>query len=224
MEVLDTLRALRQTHPQLRMVFTGSIGLHHVISSLKDAGYANAPTNDMLPLELLPLEAEHAQSLARQLLEGEGIAMNDARAVAATIAAAVDNVPFYIHHVVSRLKRSGGSATIDVANKAVAALLTEAQDPWELRHFRTRINQYYGEARRTAVLTILDFLAVAENPLPISELLNSLKSQLGAVDRESMLQLLTLLQRDHYTARNEEGAYFFRFPLIKRWWRIDRGL
>jgi hypothetical protein len=35
MEVLDTLRSLRQMHPKLRMVFTGSIGLHNVITSLK---------------------------------------------------------------------------------------------------------------------------------------------------------------------------------------------
>src|SRR3989338_3294659 len=48
MEVLDTLRSLRQTHANLRMVFTGSIGLHQVISSLKHSGYANDPTNDML--------------------------------------------------------------------------------------------------------------------------------------------------------------------------------
>ena len=52
MEVLDTLRSLRQmsgnqSPSKLRMVFTGSIGLHHVISSLKQAGYANAPTNDL---------------------------------------------------------------------------------------------------------------------------------------------------------------------------------
>ena len=47
MEVLDLLRALRQTHAGLRMVITGSIGLHHVLSSLKDKNYANSPTNDM---------------------------------------------------------------------------------------------------------------------------------------------------------------------------------
>jgi hypothetical protein len=39
MEVLDTLCALRQTYPQLRMVYTGSIRLHHVVNKLKDAGF-----------------------------------------------------------------------------------------------------------------------------------------------------------------------------------------
>ncbi len=32
MEVLDTLRSLRQMHSAVRMVFTGSIGLHHVVA------------------------------------------------------------------------------------------------------------------------------------------------------------------------------------------------
>lgn len=36
MELLDTLRALRQQHAdKLRMVFTGSLGLHHIVRALK---------------------------------------------------------------------------------------------------------------------------------------------------------------------------------------------
>ena len=35
-EVLDTLRSLRQEYPDLRMVFSGSIGLHHVLGSIRD--------------------------------------------------------------------------------------------------------------------------------------------------------------------------------------------
>ena len=31
MEILDSLRSLRQTYPDIRMVFSGSIGLHHII-------------------------------------------------------------------------------------------------------------------------------------------------------------------------------------------------
>ncbi|MFM7580397.1 MAG: hypothetical protein ACKO5Q_26120, partial [Microcystaceae cyanobacterium] len=32
MDLLDSLRHLRQTHEQVRMVYTGSIGLHHVLT------------------------------------------------------------------------------------------------------------------------------------------------------------------------------------------------
>ena len=71
MDVLDTLRALRQTHSRLRMVFTGSVGLHHVLGALQRAGHGNAPTNDMLFVDLPSLSREDAMGLAWSLLRGE---------------------------------------------------------------------------------------------------------------------------------------------------------
>jgi hypothetical protein len=29
---------------------------------------------------------------------------------------------------------------------------------------------------------------------------------------------------DHYLSRDSGGGYRFRFPLIRRWWKLDRGL
>ena len=43
-------------------------------------------------------------------------------------------------------------------------------------------------------------------------------------DREALLSLLKLLVQDHYLSRDSDGAYQFRFPLIKRWWKINRSL
>ena len=60
MEILDTLRSLRQTYPDVRMVFTGSIGLHHIISKLRQVGYSNDPTNDMYPVDISPLSLSRA--------------------------------------------------------------------------------------------------------------------------------------------------------------------
>jgi hypothetical protein len=80
MEMLDTLRSLRQMHSDLRMVFTGSVGLHNVITSLKRAGYANDPTNDMDTIDVPPLSPAAAQELVCQLLEGEGISADNLQA------------------------------------------------------------------------------------------------------------------------------------------------
>ncbi|NKB18523.1 MAG: hypothetical protein HC770_11665 [Pseudanabaena sp. CRU_2_10] len=77
MSVLDNFRAIRQTYGNIRMVYTGSIGLHHAIAKLRDAGYKNAPINDMYPLNLPPLEDKDALDLAQQLLKGEKIATTD---------------------------------------------------------------------------------------------------------------------------------------------------
>ncbi|MEZ5602385.1 MAG: hypothetical protein R3F36_16280 [Candidatus Competibacteraceae bacterium] len=42
MDLLDTLRGLRQTHANLRMIYTGSIGLHHIVTALREEGYVNS--------------------------------------------------------------------------------------------------------------------------------------------------------------------------------------
>ena len=72
-DLLNTLRALRQMYPGFRMVYTGSIGLHHVITSLKRRGMPTIPqmtcTKSMFP------RSRHRmpQELARRLIEGEAI-------------------------------------------------------------------------------------------------------------------------------------------------------
>jgi hypothetical protein len=228
MEVLDTLRSLRQmsgnqSSSKLRMVFTGSIGLHHVISSLKQAGYANAPTNDMYIEELPPLSLTDAQKLALKLLAGEEIPTDDIQGTAKAIAKAVDGIPYYIHHVVDRLKWTYGKANPAIISKFVDACLTDSLDRWDMSHYRQRIDVYYESDKRPFVLNLLDILAVANQPLQSNDLFNRLKSHVETEDSEMVRDVLTLLQRDHYVIQKSDG-YRFRFPLIGRYWRLHRGL
>lgn len=164
MQVLDVLRALRQTHVGLRMVLTGSIGLHHVVRSLKEANYANAPVNDMAKVEVPPLAGEDAALLASELLKGEEIQVMHEADTAAKIAAESDGVPFFIHHIVRALRNRGGEVSTADVGAVVVGQLTDANDPWEL------------------------------------------------------------LERDHYLKRDREGLVQFRFPLIRRWWKLNQGL
>ena len=44
-------------------------------------------------------------------------------------------------------------------------------------------------------------------------------------DTEAFRKRLKLMQRDHYVTQDiNSGGYQFRFDLIRRWWRLDRGL
>jgi len=229
MEVLDTLRSLRQmsgnhSSSKLRMVFTGSIGLHHVIGSLKQAGYANAPTNDMYIEELPPLLPIDAQELAHGLLAGEEIPTDDIQGTAKAIAKAVDGIPYYIHHVVDRLKWTYGKANPGIITKFVDACLTDSLDRWDMSHYRDRIDVYYESDKRPFVLNLLDILAVANQPLQFNDLFNRLKAHVVTEDSEMVRDVLTLLQRDHYIIQKSDGTYRFRFPLIRRYWRLHRGL
>ncbi len=236
MNLLDALRSLRQTHPKLRMVFTGSIGLHHVITSLREAGHTNDSTNDMFTVELDPLRDQDAQLLAAQLINGEELVCGDPMGTARAVANAVDRIPFYIHHVIALIKSRGHVIDSGLAEETVSQAMINAQDPWHLCHYRERMEEYYGQERVPVVLSLLDELAASNEPmhlqLLVSRLGASLKPERSALERdilsgntEPVRRTLDALQRDHYIARRQDdGAYEFRFPLIKRWWRIHRSL
>jgi hypothetical protein len=222
MEVLDFLRALRQTHSGLRMVITGSIGLHHVLSSLRDKDYGNSPVNDMAAIDVPPLAEVDAVRLAKLLIEGEALKSRDQAAAAAAIAREADCFPFYVQNIVRALKVRGLDATPENVAQVVASQLVDANDPWELLHYRERIPLYYRDDQKTVCL-ILDELAVRDTSA-VSELLAMLKGASTFDDRERLLRILSLLERDHYLRRNQDGCFLFRFPLIRRWWKINRGL
>ncbi|MEO8496802.1 MAG: hypothetical protein ABI614_17165 [Planctomycetota bacterium] len=222
MEILDVLRSLRQKHPTFRMVLTGSVGLHHVIGTLKDQGYSNAPVNDMYEIEVPPLEHGDACELARALIAGEHLATESLDETIDAMAKAADCVPFYIHHIVRQLKISNSLANPQSVAKTVLAQLLDANDPWNLGHYRDRIKTYYPGSEKL-VMTILDALALASSPLRTDDILQLVSSTIEFDDRDRLLDLLRLLERDHYLKRRD-GGYTWKFPLIARWWRLDRDL
>ncbi len=226
MEVLDTLRALRQDQGDkgLRMILTGSIGIHHVIHSLKRQNYANSPLNDTFPLEILPLAQAPARELAAKLVAGENIPTQAPDELADSIARIADGFPFYIHHIVKAMKLTGRAASPELVEEIVSGQLLDANDPWELNHYRERIPVYYGKEDEAAVLGILDGVAVRDEPVSISDLLTELKNMGLLADRELLITLLRLVEQDHYLSRDTQGRYQFRFALLKRWWILSRGL
>ena len=236
MEVLDTLRGLRQMHGRVRMVYTGSIGLHHVTTALREAGHANDATNDMRSVEVPELSVEDAAFLARELLKGEELACDDPQATARQLAEEVDCIPFYVHWVVASLKDRGDVASGDLVSQVVSEALVDPQDPWHLGHYRDRLKEYYGQERLPVVLALLDDLSLAPGALALDELASRVAvrvtpdsgetaARILGGDRELLRGILLLLQRDHYLRQQpEDGSYRFRFPLIARWWRVHRNL
>ncbi len=221
MEILDTLRSLRQTYSDLRMVYTGSIGLHNVLTALKRAGYINRPTNDMKTIDVPPLSGDDASELARRLLDGEKIETQEPQLTSQAIANAVDGIPYFIHHIVDQLVAEDREANPASVDEIVNTYLLDPQDPWDLRYYRERIDNYYTDEEKELVLNLLDILAVSNQPLPFDELFNRLLSQLVNAEREKTRDVLTLIQQDHYINLQPNG-YYFRFPVIQRWWRIQR--
>jgi hypothetical protein len=220
MEVLDTLRSLRQMIPKVRMVFTGSIGLHHVITRLKETGYANSPTNDMLTEDVSPLDLEDACDLATRLLSGEQIGVEDDLGLARVIAESVDCFPYYIHHVIDELRWTNAAKTNERVKEIVQANLCDESDRWDLAHYRDRINIYYTGTDQKIALGILDELAATETALPLQVLIERLSVQGTVPDSEQVRKVLKLLARDHYLTKQSDGSHRFKFELIRRYWQL----
>lgn len=220
-EILDVLRSLRNRHANLRMVFTGSVGLANLISSFKGGGYANDPTNDMLALELPPLARGDAEALACRLIVGEKIESDNPARLAECFAEESDNVPFYIHHIAAAL--SGQRASSRDVRDLVSEALVAPHDPWHMKYYRERLDSYYEQDAVRIVLAILDTLACEEAGLSFAELFEHVKACVVVHDTEEIRRLLGLLTVDHYLAR-KNGGYCFRFGLIRRFWSAYRNL
>jgi hypothetical protein len=223
-ELLDTLRSLRMRYDCLRMVYTGSIGLHNVIGSLKKAGNPNDPTNDMFQVEVPPLAVEDAKLLAELLLRGEGLKTKDIPKAALAIATCIDGKPFYIQHLVDRLVNLNREIVLEDIETVLAECISDPQDAWHFNHYIDRIKIYYDASEKALALQILDILSTSKSELDFKGLLNLLKSTKTDEDRELIQEVLTLLARDHYIRFDEKTGYHFYFPLTQRVWRARRGL
>ena len=224
-ELLHTLRVVRQTCEGVRMVFTGSIGLHHVVGFIRPDQYASAPTNDMLTVMLGGLVKDSAMLLARNLFAGERLDVDDEEKAAEAIADCTSGIPFYIQHVVGALSDSQPRRTEAIDQHAVVEIVDRALhdpvDSWEFRQYRQRIDIYYRDHTDLA-LAVLDALAVESQPIGVARLANLVNSRFPASE-EDVRSVVELLQLDHYVVP-ADGGYTFAFDIVDRSWRAQRNL
>ncbi len=224
-EFLDHLRSLRQTVPALRMLFSGSLGMHIVLKNLRETGYTGQPINDMFPFEVPALEGEEAALLAGSLLLGSKVECEDIEASARLIAKAGSYVPYYIEQLVELLRAAGESLIDPKQVTSLPARLFESPgDPGQFKHYNTRLDQYYPEDIILKARGILDVLSFYEQGLVPDELLNLIrhKPKLVTLDPESLIEVLDTLKDDHYLAKHD-GKWAFKLNIVRQWWQSERG-
>lgn len=234
--LLDTLRALRQRHANLRMIFAGSVGLHHVLRELKHTKLASEPVNNMPLVEIGPLDIDSAAILAERLLAAERVTFtSNGKGLAIERLIAVTNqVPFYMERIASQLGLLAHPISASDVEDTFQEQLSTANDPWEMEHFRERLETYYQDSihntqgqplKRSAVArSVLDQLSTLDQPASIDEVLTYLKSQFAIGDRQDVIQTLRWLELDHYLKSDRSKRFEFRFGLLKRWWKLNQGL
>ena len=224
MDILDTLRKARQSDNRLRMIYTGSLGLHHVLTDLQAANYQNAAINDLKAVEVGPLDFQNAKELAWRLINGMEIPSTDPERLAQHVARITNGIPFYIQHLMSGLADADVRCEPETADQLLAQRLTDLTDPWDLGYHVTRITTHYQKPTQAMAFAFLDLLALAPTAQTRDEILSGINPQKVSVDEDTALPILTLLGKDHYITQNENGAYHFRYQFIARVWISKRGL
>ena len=222
-EMLDVLRAAREEHADVRMVLSGSLGIHHVVDQLLTEGGMWVPTHDMLLIDVPPLSRDYAVYLATELLRNERIECEGLEEVAAMIAGEVDNLPYYVHLVVKQLlnyqRMNGAPVDPSMAAQVVAEAVTSSLDPWQLKHYLSRTPVYYREQAELAN-QILDIVATSARPPSFEEIRNGLAAQGKPPEKQQLSDLLDLLCRDYYIDLGPR--YRFRRELVRRAWQARR--
>lgn len=217
---LHMLRRVRQENPgRVVTVLSGSIGFHHVSAD------APATVNDIPKIAVGPIRSDHATYLAECLLLGSGTPTTDRHAVATAIAAAAENVPYYIQHLVAAGRKSWQDTQIAPYPELIDLLVLDAienpYDPWDLRHYRDRLPQYYG-ADAHAIAGLLDIYAHANRPLDVDTVLMRLRAEGSEItDRARLVSSIERLTLDHYLVRAGD-ADRFSSPLLQRAWKAMR--
>lgn len=217
---LHLLRRIRQENPgRVATVLSGSIGFHHVSPD------APSTVNDIPKIAVGPIRSDHATWLAGCLLLGSHTATTDAATVAEAIAAAAENVPYYIQHLVHAAKQMSDRAHLPCHPAEVPGLVTAAindpYDPWDLRHYRDRLEHYYG-TDAGEIGKLLDIYAHASNPLDIESVLQRLRGEESAITaRAQLVSFVERLRLDHYLIRIDDQDRFAS-PLLRRAWRSMR--
>ncbi len=230
-DILDTLRELRQENKNLRMIYTGSIGIHHVLSKVK----TNAPIqsiNDLHIEKLLPILETDAIDMARyRFVEVEKIAPKIDDNLLREICLFCDNVPYYIEKMIKFLDETPSAHDIEIQ---LRQLLRENSSNLNLEHFRSRLKDYYlGEItdvnekkipKYFLAKSLLNYIAVSEDTR-IDDCFSQLKLDyaLSFEHRDEIIELLRLLTEDHYLIKTDKG-YQFAFSMIRNWWIEAEGL
>jgi Ribonuclease R winged-helix domain len=228
-EILNLLHTIRAEYPRVRMILTGSVGLHHILNKLRQSGFNNPVNNDMDVLSVAPLEKDFAIGFARSLLESNNIQCQDLAATAATIAQEVDNIPFYINGIVKRFRYHPQDIPlildVEMIQQEVRALLVDPDNKSQMKNYLDRIENYYGKIDSELVRLILDVVAEEEQPIATKDIIKSINNASSPpIAEQSIRDLLKLLEQDHYLIKDPNNLkYTFRYSLIRRYWQCQRG-
>ena len=227
--LVDTLRALDNEIKNLRFVFTGSIGLHHIAKVITD-GSNSEPFNNLDRIELKPLTKEYAEEMIINLFEEEKVNYNSDEKIVNLIYSECDGVPFYMEKIIKRLgvKEGIDSIDYDMVKDEIELMIVDHQNELEMEHFVKRLKIYYdsivkdiddNEIKTSDIAKVLlNYFAGENELLTLEDCFRHTKTRFAIDNPEIVANILELLVKDYYLTVNKDQEYQFTFSVIKYWW------
>jgi hypothetical protein len=201
---------------RVRWFLTGSVGFHHVLRTLN----SDDLINDLLPIDLGPLNAEWSKWLAESVLMGSGVDSPTDDAIDAL--AELSGGFAMIIHMVGATIRDKRPVVVDGSylRGILATTFGNLDASQQFTSFLTRLAPYYGDDEKRAYW-ILD--EIAKGPLDRAGLLSHKKQKF--LDEEHLRTLLDWLTADHYLQVDDSGitrTYAWRYEPLRLLWTLRR--
>ena len=219
LNVLHTLRSLRQTSDfsqSFGLVFSGSVGLTHIVRKIGRSKLLN----DLKVIELDPLTPEEADDFISFLTDGATMYVPmETRVHIQTKLRQL--IPYYIQLIIEK----GDEWTEDNEKDILTVvdvdimyqkLITEND---KFIDWVDRIKTYFSDDSKF-LLQVLTTIA-HEDEMVMQEVLN-IANKYGVEDFEELIH--QILIDDGYLTKNEVGKLIFASPLLRDWWKYHYSL
>jgi hypothetical protein len=219
LNILHTLRSLRKTSDftqSFGLVFSGSVGLTHIVRKIGRAKLLN----DLKVIELNPLTPEESNDFITFLTEGAtmDVPMETRNHIQTKLR---QLIPYYIQLIIEKgdeWTEDNDKDTLTVADVELMyqKLITEND---KFIDWVDRIKTYFSEHSKF-LLQVLTTIAHRDE-LVMQEVLN-IANQHNVGDFEEMIH--QVLMADGYLTKNEVGKLIFASPLLRDWWKYHYSL
>ncbi len=213
-DTLHTLRSIRhdKNFRNFSFAFAGSIGLHHVVSSIDRPKLIN----DLKPIYVEPLTISEAFELIRQLLKGATMQMGTFEKEY-LFSKITYQLPYFIQLMIEKCdsilhQENRPKLTITDIDSAFSMVIKEGRNfsDWE-----SRLKDYYCSSDAKYCIAILSHCAhfdsyMVQQAYDLSKKLAPVSGYKELID--------DVLLKDGYLAE-ENGFYTFLSPFLREWWK-----
>ena len=229
-EFLSWFRTQRQrpapSRDSIRWLVGGSVNLAGTLDAL---GLVDR-INDLADVSLPPLTDGDVETFVTDMLSGRGV-LFEGEVPDRLIARLGQPIPLFmqmatqdLYRLWRRERRRIVAADVDAV---FDAMVVGSAARVQLRHFHSRIQQYYEEPNRSVAHELLGRISASGSGLRRAALereteraLTDLGVSLPAHERRRVFNRLLLdLENDFYVLEVEEGHYDFASGVLKLWWR-----